>query len=744
MNKDFRNISITFARNVRHKAPCLITLKQTVEAIKQNTYQAVTTRYRALMKQATPEAEKEAKALKSNLPVVVFGARFEGGLSEDKMTSLTGLMMFDVDHIHPELMSVAKEILKGDDCVVLIHDSVSGGGFHFVIAVELDPDDPKGHFRMYWDCLSSRFSKLIHHPVDLQCKNFNRSSFLCYDPEVYFNPDATPISLPLSEAYTEPAPTEPVVKSSDAGKSKGGRPRGEMDAAFIIDRVVSRVEAGGVVFRAGEHNRFISSCAYEANRAGLAEAVTEEALTARYGREYSPADIRSCVHSAYSTRLAEHGSKRESYVKASKRGGGKKKKKKQPSRRELYDTLLTMCEMRLNTVLGTVEVRLLPAADAADAEPGKPASRFSRLRPAVLPGCRSLGDFQPLNNQMVNTLLCRLESVHGQNITAQRLLEAVQSEHTPIYDPVLAYYESLPEWDGVDRLEELFSCFSLKFLDDARVRDVVYFGFRSFFIGLIPCSLGYGDDVNDCVLSLIGDAGLGKTQFLQRLLPPELQPFFGTVTRRSLEDKDTRISMTENVLLLFDECSALSSGNYSVFNDYVSKKEVKERRPYDRIVDLMARRASFCVTANHASFLSTAESTRRFITLHLEGSVDFGRLNRVDKVQLFAQLLALWDAGEEHHLQGEQVEVISAYNFEHSDILERNLLLRRFRRPEPQEQPQWLSREELFAILSEKHTFKLDMTMLDEVLRRLELPTRREGGVTLFGVVSGGDGARVA
>jgi hypothetical protein len=78
----------------------------------------------------------------------------------------------------------------------------------------------------------------------------------------------------------------------------------------------------------------------------------------------------------------------------------------------------------------------------------------------------------------------------------------------------------------------------------------------------------------------------------------------------------------------------------------------------------------------------------------------------VDKVQLFAQLLALWDAGEEHHLQGEQVEVISAYNFEHSDILERNLLLRRF--------------------------------------RRLELPTRREGGVTLFGVVSGGDGARVA
>jgi hypothetical protein len=130
MNKDFRNITITFARNVRHKAPCLITLRQTVEAIKQNTYQTVTTRYRALMKQATPEAEKEAKALKSNLPVVVFGARFEGGLSEDKMTSLTGLMMFDVDHIHPELMSVAKEILKGDDCVVLIHDSVSGGGFH--------------------------------------------------------------------------------------------------------------------------------------------------------------------------------------------------------------------------------------------------------------------------------------------------------------------------------------------------------------------------------------------------------------------------------------------------------------------------------------------------------------------------------------------------------------------------------------------------------------------------------------
>ena len=187
---------------------------------------------------------------------------------------------------------------------------------------------------------------------------------------------------------------------------------------------------------------------------------------------------------------------------------------------------------RRNVLNGKVEFSTKPAKGPADESDGGPQTPV----------------FRPLTQEALNSIIRRAkkEGICEKGSPKTEIVEFVHSEDVPTYNPIGDYMKRLPAWDGQNHIAQLFS--RLPGITSEQ-QGFLATWLRSAVAHWLQMDTLHG---NECVPTLIGAQGCGKTTFFHRLLPTELREYY--LDHLNLSNKfDKEMALTNNLLVNLDE-----------------------------------------------------------------------------------------------------------------------------------------------------------------------------------------------
>ena len=621
--------------------------EQIMQAVKTLQMKSCCEEYRrlaALRATATGDEEASLKSrmsrIKRAVPAFVPSVELSGGRSKSCVRGYTGFVMVDIDHIPADKFSEAERIVKSDAHTLLAYVTLSGHGLR-VIARMAERITEK-NFQEAWRAVNEYYAAATGLPTDRQCSNATRMSCLSHDPDIVYNPDATPFSLPEK-------PKRSVAK---------GRPQ-NIDNAVRATR--ERVEREGISYIPGEHNRYVSRCIYWMNRFGVKEPRTLEWALAEFA-DYNAGNgnpVPAIVESIYRNHADEHGSRYPSGRSSAPKG--------RIPIEEIEKWLSGNYDIRRNVITQYVEIRKKDGN----------------------------GEFVELTDVIENSLWCEMQR-NGLNVDLLTLRSLLISDFVTEYSPLLHYLGSLRPWDGVtDHIGQflrMVHCLSVS----PEQFDIYV---RRWLVAMIAAVL---DDkvVNHEILVLLGKQGTYKTSFVNSILPPCLTRYYSVKTNSQRMTKDDVLALTENILINLEEIDSMTRSEVNQLKAMASMPYVCERPPYGRNKVRLPHIASFCATGNNLQFLTDNTGNRRWLVFEID-DIDNPRTTEINYEGIYAQLKHLYENGFKYWFDGSDIAALNEANkrFE-APNMERELIATHYRKPGQFDQCLYLSSSQIVARFS--------------------------------------------
>jgi predicted P-loop ATPase len=209
---------------------------------------------------------------------------------------------------------------------------------------------------------------------------------------------------------------------------------------------------------------------------------------------------------------------------------------------------------------------------------------------------------------------------------------------------------------------------------------------------------------NECVPTLIGAQGCGKTTFMARLLPPELRVYF--LDHLNLSNKfDKEMALTNNLIVCLDELDAIRPSQHAALKQTLSKSKVNGRPIYGASQEDRPRFASFVATTNNPHPLSDATGSRRYICLTIPKGQLIDNTGEIDYEQLYAQVLhEVRELHAPYWFNNDEVKRIQDLNLnymEQKDIAE--IVSICFRKPEEGEKVKALNSAQILQLIQTEY-----------------------------------------
>ena len=241
------------------------------------------------------------------------------------------------------------------------------------------------------------------------------------------------------------------------------------------------------------------------------------------------------------------------------------------------------------------------------------------------------------------------------------IVEVIHSDATPAFNPIQDFLENLPQWDGQNHLAKLFS--RLPGITSEQL-DFLVIWFRSSVAHWLQKDTLHG---NECVPTLIGGQGCGKSTFIARLLPPELRQYY--LDRINMSNKfDRDMALTNNLIVNLDELDAIRPSQQPLLKQLLSKSKVNGRPIYGCCQEDRPRYASFVATTNNPHPLSDVTGSRRFICIEIPEGQFIDNSGEIDYLQLYAQLMyEVCELNAPYWFNNDQVARIQELNLNYTD-----------------------------------------------------------------------------
>ena len=308
--------------------------------------------------------------------------------------------------------------------------------------------------------------------------------------------------------------------------------------------------------------------------------------------------------------------------------------------------------------------------------------------------------WKPLTQSALNSIVIRAkrEQICEKGSPKTDIMEYLNSDEIECFDPIADYLEHLPQWDGENHVARLFNRLPGV---DSELTGYLSTWLRSTVAHWLQMDTIHG---NECVPTLIGAQGCGKTTFFVRLLPPHLREYY--LDHLNLSNKfDKEMALTNNLLVNLDELDAIRPSQHASLKQTLSKSKVNGRPIYGASQEDRPRYASFVATTNNPHPLTDATGSRRYICLTIPEGKYIDNVGEIDYDQLYAQVIyELRIQKSPYWFNNDEVARIQQMNQNYmaqKDIAD--IVSICFRKPQDGELPQSLSCDKLLQIIRKEY-----------------------------------------
>lgn len=216
------------------------------------------------------------------------------------------------------------------------------------------------------------------------------------------------------------------------------------------------------------------------------------------------------------------------------------------------------------------------------------------------------------------------------------------------FHPVRDYLNSLPEWDGVKRVEDLF----IKYLqaeDTEYVRTVTRKTFAAAVARIYVPGIKF-----DCVPVLDGDQGIGKSTVVKDLVSPEY--YSETLSLTDMDDKSGAEKLQGFWAVEIGELAGMKKADIEKVKAFLFTCDDKYRPSYGRVVESHPRQYIIIATVNgERGYLRDITGNRRFwiIKLHQKKQKKTWNFTPEFRAQFWAEAKEIWKSGEKLYLEGD-------------------------------------------------------------------------------------------
>ena len=308
--------------------------------------------------------------------------------------------------------------------------------------------------------------------------------------------------------------------------------------------------------------------------------------------------------------------------------------------------------------------------------------------------------FRPLTELALNSIVLKAkrEDICEGKSPRTDIEEYINSEEVPSFDPIKDYLNRLPQWDGQNHVAQLFSR-----IPGISSEQLAYLSIwiRSAVAHWLQMDALHG---NECVPTLIGAQGCGKTTFLRRLLPQQLRQYY--LDHLNLSNKfDKEMALTNNLFVNLDEVETIRPSQHASLKQLLSKNKVNGRKIYGDTQTDRPRYASFTATTNNPRPLTDVTGSRRYICVRIPDGQFIDNSGDINYEQLYAQLVyEVTVQGAPYWFNNEEVARIQELNqefMEQKDMAE--IITTCFRKPKDGESVKTMNSTQMLAIISKQY-----------------------------------------
>ena len=610
------------------------------------------------------QGEKAANEEKKKLPSVTFSANYRGGRSNATLVKYLGYIVIDIDHLSKEELARILQTVRACSYTRIAFISPKGMGLK-IIAHTQRPDgtlpdtiqEIEDFHNAAYNKVASFYSQLCQTEIDTSGQDVGRTCLLSYDPGIYFNRDATPFIVEQPPLF---------YKTQKKKKKTPGRKKQETDNNPVSEETALNYHSSHASlmvtlnyyhnksekYTEGNRNNYLHHLACKYNRHGIPEQEAAAFIKSLF-TDLPAEETDSLIASAYAHTEEFNTNKLNSTQK----------------RMLQIEQHISECyETRYNELLHIMEYR-------------RRVSETEQPDP-----------FRILDDRMENSIWMERNEL-GYACNVKMIQNLIYSDFSSSYHPIREYFKELPEWDGTDYIRIL--------ADSVRTNHQSFWTecLERYLVGM--CAAATQDDVvNHTVLLLCSEVqNIGKTTFINNLLPPELRTYLSTGLINP-NSKDDLAKIAQSMLINLDEFEGMSGRDLNTFKDLVTRKVISIRLPYARRSQNFPHTASFAGTCNYQEILHDTTGNRRFLCFHAD-SIEFIKINYT---QLYAQIKHLLNTpGYQYWFTQEDNNRIEKNNEDfifHSP--EEELVLTHIRKPERFEKVQYLTVSEIAELIRER------------------------------------------
>jgi hypothetical protein len=674
-----------FTEVVEHK-----TIPTVLEEIKTGKYKPGIIYLRKSLAEKKEEAYNKAK---KSLPAFTPSGKFVGGRKLEFLTEYSKFIILDIDKLNAADLQNAKHLANQSEFTFASFISPSGNGLKILVKI----DTPKAEHKETFLKVQAHYEEMLKLEIDKSGKDLTRLCFYSWDENLYHNPDAktfvslSEVEIPLkNNCHTEPVEVPKISDNSDA----------------IYTHCVNFTEKK-VQYVNGSRNVFVHQLACNLNRKGISLQQALGYILSDFG--YDEKEVTQAVNSAYGnihefgTNEIKHKAKkpttqnREPTTSDVEDEDDDKPKPTQIDRLELF--LSNKYVFRHNIVSGKLEFQY-----------------YGKKKWNVM------NDF--IENSMLRECLKgRLKT----NLSSLRNL--LNSDFCPLFNPFKNYFDNLPEHDEKeDYINQLANTIT------TTKQDLWQECFKKWIVAMVGCVL---DDkvINHTVIVFSGKQGLGKTTWVEKIVPKQLKEylFSGTINPNN---KDTLVQLSECMLINLDELENLNRSEIGSLKEIITKTQIRMRKAYGHNNETMPRRASFAGSVNTAQFLNDSTGSRRFLCFELEG---IQYQHEVDINLVFSQALSLFKSGFRYWFDQEEIKSITANNEQYQlHSPEEELLLTWFEPCEREKANVFLNASQIAAKLAEKAKINITdgtINKLGKALKKHNFIRLKKNGIAVYALI---------